>query len=172
MSRRTYVGIDASTTSTGLAVIMFDDQEIIHATAEFFLCPKSGVSWQERCVSIASQVGAALAADWRVKHLVAIGMESPFGSLNQSVPAKLGFARGAIAYALHAEKLPLPTDIAPREARRIVVGDGAATKQHVGDCLRRMTSAASTKQVYWDSDDATDALCIAMAMRMSKETRK
>jgi len=84
-------------------------------------------------------------------------IEDPFVGKNASTAIILGMARGAIIAALAELEVPVYA-YAPRHAKKIAVGTGAATKQQVA----MMMSAELGISVDHIPLDATDALALAV----------
>ena len=86
-----------------------------------------------------------------------MAIESPFYGKNAQVILKLGRAQGSamIAAISHGVKV---CEYAPRKAKMVICGNGAASKEQVAMMVER-TLGVSIESKYLD---ATDALAIAM----------
>lgn len=84
-------------------------------------------------------------------------IESPFYGKNAQVILKLGRAQGAAMTAAAGHGLEI-TEYAPRKAKMVICGNGAASKEQVALMVER-TLGINIESKYLD---ATDALAIAM----------
>ena len=84
-------------------------------------------------------------------------IETAFYGKNAQSAMKLGHARGvSILAAVNAE---IPTaEYSPREVKRAVVGNGAASKDQVSYMIQSILNLKSAPKYY----DATDALAVAL----------
>lgn len=87
-----------------------------------------------------------------------IAVESPFYGKNAQVVLKLGRAQGAAILAAQEYGVTEVAEYAPRKAKEVITGNGAASKEQVKLILEK------TLGVSLDADhlDATDALAIAL----------
>lgn len=86
-----------------------------------------------------------------------LAIESPFYGKNAQVILKLGRAQGAVICAAVAHGASV-TEYAPRRAKEVICGNGAASKEQVSMMVQNTLGIKfETKYL-----DATDALAIAM----------
>ena len=91
-------------------------------------------------------------------HPTDLAIESPFYGKNAQVVLKLGRAQGAAMIAALEYGVPSVTEYAPRKAKEVIVGNGAASKEQVQLMLEKTLGLKlDTKYL-----DATDALAIAL----------
>ncbi len=88
-----------------------------------------------------------------------VGIERVFQGVNPSSTIKLSEARGALISAVGRHKIPV-REITPAEVKRIVAGNGAATKEQVYQCLQALMSFDKGRLPL----DASDALGIAFSV--------
>lgn len=90
-------------------------------------------------------------------HPDAVACESPFYGKNAQVILKLGRAQGAAITAAAHKQVPV-FEYAPRDAKMVITGNGAASKEQVNTMVQK------TLEVSFDPKylDATDALGIAL----------
>ena len=87
-----------------------------------------------------------------------LAIESPFYGKNAQVVLKLGRAQGAAILAAKEYGVDSVTEYAPRKAKMVICGNGAASKEQVALMVER-TLGINIDSKYLD---ATDALAIAM----------
>ncbi len=96
-------------------------------------------------------------------------IESAFYGKNAQSALKLGHARGVSMLAAVQRQIPT-TEYSPREVKRALVGNGAASKEQVQFMVRSLLGLSSSKMLH----DTSDALAVALchAQRMTTPTRK
>ena len=87
-----------------------------------------------------------------------LAMESPFYGKNAQVVLKLGRAQGAAMIAALEYGVQSVTEYAPRKAKEVIVGNGAASKEQVQMMLEKQLGVKLESRHL----DATDALAIAL----------
>ena len=91
-------------------------------------------------------------------HPTELAIESPFYGKNAQVVLKLGRAQGAAMIAALEYGVQSVTEYAPRKAKEVIVGNGAASKEQVQLMLEKQLGVKLESQHL----DATDALAIAL----------
>ena len=96
-------------------------------------------------------------------------IETAFYGKNVQSAMKIGYARGVSLLAAIHNKIPT-SEYSPREVKKSVVGNGAASKQQVSFMIKSLLDIKNTKMRF----DETDALAIALchAFRIHKVTTK
>lgn len=84
-------------------------------------------------------------------------IESAFYGKNAQSALKLGHARGVSILAAVEHEIPT-TEYSPREVKKAVVGNGAASKEQVQYMVKALLRAPHSKMVL----DTSDALAIAI----------
>ncbi len=84
-------------------------------------------------------------------------IETAFYGRNAQSALKIGHARGVSILAAVNHELPT-TEYSPREVKRAVVGNGAASKEQVQYMVKSILRLRRTHKFY----DATDALAVAL----------
>lgn len=90
-------------------------------------------------------------------------IEKAFHGVNASTALKLGEARGAIIAAFARHSRPV-LEITPAEVKRIIAGNGAASKEQVYKALQALLGFERGRLPL----DASDALAIAYASALSR----
>ena len=96
-------------------------------------------------------------------------IESAFYGKNAQSALKLGHARGVSILAAVEHEIPT-TEYSPREVKKAVVGNGAASKEQVQYMVKSLLHAPDSKMVL----DTSDALAIAIChlQRLTTPTMK
>ena len=84
-------------------------------------------------------------------------IESAFYGKNAQSALKLGHARGVSILAAVAREIPT-SEYSPREVKKAVVGNGAASKEQVQYMVKSLLHIPDSRMVH----DASDALAIAL----------
>ena len=97
-------------------------------------------------------------------------IETAFYGKNVQSAMKIGYARGVSLLA--AEKNGLPSnEYSPREVKKSVVGNGAATKEQVQYMIRKLLAVKKTKMKFDESDALAVAICHAFKRNNSVKKR-
>jgi crossover junction endodeoxyribonuclease RuvC len=96
-------------------------------------------------------------------------IESAFYGKNAQSALKLGHARGVSILAAVKQDIPT-TEYSPREVKRAIVGNGAASKEQVAFMVKSLLGLTNARMLH----DTSDALAIAIchAQRMTTPTAK
>jgi crossover junction endodeoxyribonuclease RuvC len=84
-------------------------------------------------------------------------IESAFYGKNAQSALKLGHARGVAMLAAVQQQIPM-SEYSPREVKKSVVGNGAASKEQVQYMVRSLLHLPNSRMVH----DASDAVAIAL----------
>ena len=94
-------------------------------------------------------------------------IESAFYGKNAQSALKIGHARGVSMLA--AVNYEVPTaEYSPREVKKAVVGNGAASKEQVQAMVKRLLGLTTTPKYF----DATDALAVALCHISRRKTKQ
>jgi crossover junction endodeoxyribonuclease RuvC len=85
-------------------------------------------------------------------------IESAFYGKNAQSALKLGHARGVAILAAVESEIPT-TEYSPREVKKAVVGNGAASKEQVQYMVKSMLRLSSAKMLHDTSDAIAIAIC-------------
>lgn len=96
-------------------------------------------------------------------------IETAFYGKNVQSAMKIGYARGVSLLAAVHNKIPA-SEYSPREVKKSVVGNGAASKQQVSFMIRSLLNLKNTKMKFDESDALAIALC--HAFRVHRVTAK
>ena len=87
-----------------------------------------------------------------------LAIESAFYGKNAQSALKLGHARGVAILAAVESEIPT-TEYSPREVKKAVVGNGAASKEQVQYMVKSMLRISNTKMLHDTSDAIAIAIC-------------
>ena len=96
-------------------------------------------------------------------------IETAFYGKNVQSAMKIGYARGVSLLAAVHNKIPT-SEYSPREIKKSVVGNGAASKQQVSFMIKSLLDLKNVKMRFDESDALAIALC--HAFRIHKVTTK
>lgn len=88
-------------------------------------------------------------------------IETAFYGKNVQSAMKIGYARGVSLLAAELNNLPLK-EYSPREVKKSVVGNGAASKEQVQYMIRKLLAIKKVKMKYDESDALAVAICHAL----------
>lgn len=148
------LGIDPGTHRIGYGVIEMGPKPVLLACGT--LEPKGGTG--EQLAALHNEI-SALIKKWRPDRAA---LEKLFFGKNRKTALRVAEARGVIleVFARHQ----LPTDeFAPAEVKRLIAGDGGASKEGVARMVR-LTLAIDLLPA---SDDAVDAAAIALCAALT-----
>lgn len=152
------MGVDPGTLVTGYGILHFKKDTIKILKCDAIVC-KGNSKLSERLGVIFKTLNS-LIKKYQPDELV---IETAFYGKNAQSALKLGHARGAVMLAGYLNSIPM-TEYSPREVKKAVTGNGAASKIQV---MRMVKSILSLKELpkYYDT---TDALAVALCHSYKK----
>ncbi len=146
------VGIDPGTRATGYGVIEVNGSKI--CSREYgVIRAKATLPLSERLAIIHAGVDSII-SDWKPS---LVGVESAFFGKNAKTALTLGHARGVILLAAQKSGAVI-VEPSPTQAKKVITGNGHATKEQVEYMVRVLLKLPSTEI----KDDAFDGLAIAI----------
>ncbi|HKI77802.1 MAG TPA: crossover junction endodeoxyribonuclease RuvC [Ignavibacteriaceae bacterium] len=98
-------------------------------------------------------------------------IETAFYGKNVQSAMKIGYARGVSLLAAIHNKVPT-SEYSPREIKKSVVGNGAASKQQVSFMIKSLLDVKKEKMKFDESDALAIALCHAFRVKnVSKKSK-
>ena len=91
-------------------------------------------------------------------------IETAFYGKNVQSAMKIGYARGVSLLAAIHNKVPT-SEYSPREIKKSVVGNGAASKQQVSFMIKSLLNIKNEKMRFDETDALAIALCHAFRVR-------
>ncbi len=92
-------------------------------------------------------------------------LETAFYGKNVQSALKIGYARGVSLLAAINNNIPLK-EYSPREVKKSVVGNGAASKEQVQFMIKKLLGLRKMKMTYDESDALAVAVCHAFKMNL------
>lgn len=158
------IGVDPGTLFTGYGIVDFEDNELDYVASGIIKIPSSKdfaprlkKIYDELCQTIKFYKPAEFA------------LETSFYGKNVQSALKIGYARGvSLLVAIHNE-LEIK-EYSPREIKKAVVGNGAASKEQVQYMIKKLLCLKRIKIKFDESDALAVAIC--HAFKITIPTRK
>ncbi len=146
------LGVDPGTLATGYGLIEVERGRI--SVLDFdVIVNRNDRSMPLRLKEIYSRLSLVIAKF----HPDEFAIETAFYGRNAQSALKLGHARGVSMLAAVNNEIPT-TEYSPREVKKSVAGNGAASKQQVKYMVKSLLRLRETPRLF----DATDALAVAL----------
>ncbi|NWF51448.1 MAG: crossover junction endodeoxyribonuclease RuvC [Ignavibacteriaceae bacterium] len=158
------LGIDPGTLITGYGIIDFENNEIKHV-ASGIIKINAYKEQAKRLQVIYAEINS-LIKKFKPDEFA---LETAFYGKNVQSTLKIGYARGAsMLVAIHND-LPIK-EYSPREIKKAVVGNGAASKNQVQFMMKKLLCLKNNKIKF----DETDALAVAVchAFKVTSPTKR
>jgi crossover junction endodeoxyribonuclease RuvC len=146
------LGVDPGTLVTGYGVIEVD-RSSMNVLAFDVIINRNERSMPLRLKEIYARLCEVIAE----YHPDEFAIETAFYGRNAQSALKIGHARGVSILAAVNNEIPT-TEYSPREVKKAVVGNGAASKQQVKYMVKSVLRIRETPKLF----DATDALAVAL----------
>lgn len=147
------LGVDPGTLTTGFGVIMRTKNSLRLLGCGTVRNP-ANASMPVRLYRIYRELKAVIDK----YHPDELAIESAFYGKNAQSALKLGHARGVAILAAVENQIPT-TEYSPREVKKAVVGNGAASKEQVQFMVKSMLRINNTKMLLDTSDAVAIAIC-------------
>jgi len=159
----TIIGIDPGTINTGFGVVKYYRNQLTLAASGVIVTPKVK-EMAPRLEAIYDKLIQLI----RTYDPDAFALETAFYGKNVQSALKIGYARGVAMLAAKHSNLDT-AEYSPREVKKSVVGNGAATKEQVQYMIKKLLCVRKTKIKF----DETDALAVAVchAFKMSSPVK-
>ncbi len=146
------LGVDPGTLVTGYGVVEVE-KGAVHVLAFDVIINRNERSMPLRLKEIYSRLCDVIAKF----HPDEFAIETAFYGRNAQSALKIGHARGVSILAAVNNEIPT-TEYSPREVKKAVVGNGAASKEQVKFMVKSVLRLRETPKLF----DATDALAVAL----------
>lgn len=146
------MGVDPGTLVTGYGIIQFKKGKIKILKSDAIVC-KSSSKLSDRLGLIFKTLDQVI----RKYHPEEIAIETAYYGKNAQSALKLGHARGAVMLAGFINSIPM-SEYSPREVKKAVTGNGAASKFQVMKMVKSILSLKNIPKYY----DTTDALAVVL----------
>jgi crossover junction endodeoxyribonuclease RuvC len=147
------IGIDPGTMVTGYGIVARTDGALRLLDCGT-IRNAAGTSLPARLHNIYKNLGALI----MTFHPDVMAIESAFFGKNAQSALKLGHARGVSLLAAMEQSIPA-AEYTPREVKKAVVGNGAATKHQVRYMVKSILKFTTTRMALDSSDAIALALC-------------
>ena len=158
------LGVDPGTIYTGYGVIRTNKNSFTKIVNGLIKLP-TNKSLTEKLEIIYAELDKLI----KVHKPDEFAIETAFYGKNVQSAMKIGYARGVSLLAAIHNKVPT-SEYSPREIKKSVVGNGAASKQQVSFMIKSLLDIRNTKMRFDESDALAIALC--HAFRIHKVTKK
>lgn len=147
------LGIDPGTLVTGYGVIM-RDRNAFKLLGCGTVRNSSDASMPLRLKKIYNELCSVI----DTYHPDELAIESAFYGKNAQSALKLGHARGVAILAAVESEIPT-SEYSPREVKKAVVGNGAASKEQVQFMIRSLLRLSNARMLHDTSDAIAIAIC-------------
>lgn len=154
----TIIGIDPGTITTGFGVIKYYRNELSLIASGTIKTPKVK-EMAPRLESIYNELTRLI----REFDPDEFALETAFYGKNVQSALKIGYARGVSMLAARHNNLDT-AEYSPREVKKAVVGNGAASKEQVQYMIKKLLGIRKTKIKFDETDALAVAVCHAFKM--------
>ncbi|MDZ7767392.1 MAG: crossover junction endodeoxyribonuclease RuvC [Melioribacteraceae bacterium] len=154
----TIIGIDPGTITTGFGVIKYYRNELSLIASGTIKTP-AVKEMAPRLESIYNELTRLI----REYDPDAFALETAFYGKNVQSALKIGYARGVSMLAARHNNLDT-AEYSPREVKKSVVGNGAASKEQVQFMIKKLLGIRKTKIKFDETDALAVAVCHAFKM--------
>jgi len=152
------IGIDPGTQCTGFGIIEFDNNRlaviksgVIHPNTSFDMPQKLELIYDK----IINQI--------KIHSPDEFSLETAFYGKNVQSTLKIGYVRGVALLAAAHTNLKF-AEYSPREVKKAVVGNGAASKEQVQFMVKKLLALRKIKIEFDETDALAVAICHAFKM--------
>ncbi len=160
------LGVDPGTIFTGYGIIDFKNNETEQVTAGIIKIPTTK-EMAPRLKFIYEELNRLI----KIYKPDEFALETAFYGKNVQSALKIGYARGVSLLAAINNDVPLK-EYSPREIKKSVVGNGAASKEQVQFMMKKLLGIRKTKMKFDESDALAVAVCHAFKIHsFSRKSR-
>ncbi len=149
------LGVDPGTLFTGYGIIKYSNNELTPVAAGVIKIPASN-EMARRLKLIYDELDRLI----KEHKPDEFAIETAFYGKNVQSAMKIGYARGVSLLAAEMHSLP-SKEYSPREVKKSVVGNGAASKEQVQYMIKKLLSVKKNKMKFDESDALAVAVCHA-----------
>ncbi len=160
------LGVDPGTNFTGFGIINYIRNNFNRVTHGIIKLPPSK-SLPLKLEIIYNELDALI----KLYKPDEFAIETAFYGKNVQSAMKIGYARGVSILAAVHNNVPT-SEYSPREVKKSVVGNGAASKEQVGFMIRTLLEIKTVKMKFDESDALAIALCHAFRLKSSTTKSK
>jgi len=160
------LGVDPGTIFTGYGIIYQDKNSFTRVCNGLIKLP-STKSLPQKLEIIYDELSKVI----RTYKPNEFAIETAFYGKNVQSAMKIGYARGVSLLAAIHNKLPA-SEYSPREVKKSVVGNGAASKEQVAFMISTLLNLKNIKMRFDESDALAVALCHAFRLKTPQKKNK
>ncbi len=149
------LGIDPGTQYTGFGIVVFKNNSFMLVKSGI-IKPKTGDSISSRLEFIFDEITNQI----KIHNPDQFAIETAFYGKNIQSALKIGYVRGISLLAASKAGLPIG-EYSPREVKKSVVGNGAASKEQVQYMIKKLLAIRIDKMRFDESDALAVAVCHA-----------
>jgi crossover junction endodeoxyribonuclease RuvC len=153
------LGVDPGTICTGYGIIKLDSNEITIVT-HGNIKPPPFKPLSKKLEVIYDNLNKII----RQFNPDEFAIETAFYGKNVQSAMKIGYARGVSILAAAHRKIPT-TEYSPREIKKSVVGNGAASKKQVQYMISHLLKLKNKKMAFDESDALAVAICHSFKLK-------
>lgn len=161
----TILGVDPGTIFTGYGIIKFHNNSMVKIVNGIIKLPSSK-PLPLKLEIIYNEIDR-LIKEYKPEEFA---IETAFYGKNVQSAMKIGYARGVAVLAAVHNSLPT-NEYAPREIKKSVVGNGAASKEQVCFMIKNLLEIKKDTKLKFDESDAL-AVAICHAFRIKSPVKK
>ena len=160
------LGVDPGTNYTGFGIINADKNTFTRVVNGIIKLP-ANKSLTEKLEIIYDELNKLI----KKYNPDEFAIETAFYGKNVQSAMKIGYARGVSLLAAIHNKVPT-SEYSPREIKKSVVGNGAASKEQVSFMIKSLLELKKEKMKFDESDALAIALCHAFRVKnVSKKSK-
>ncbi len=153
------LGVDPGTIFTGYGLVEYDRNNFIRIASGFLSLPSSK-PLPLKLEIIYNELNK-LMNEYKPDEFA---IETAFYGKNVQSAMKIGYARGVSILAAVHNGIPT-SEYSPREVKKSVVGNGAASKEQVGYMIKTILKIKAQEMKFDESDALAVALCHAFRLK-------
>ena len=157
------LGIDPGTLQTGFGIIDFQNNELFQISSGI-IKPSLSKKLSLRLEIIYDELDKLIKL-YEPEHAA---IETAFYGKNVQSAMKIGYAKGILMLAAVRNNLPVG-EYSPREIKKAVVGNGAASKEQVQFMIKKLLAIKTGKMKFDESDALAAAVCHAFRLNLKAE---
>lgn len=162
----TILGVDPGTNFTGFGIIKNEKNNFIRVINGIIKLPSTN-SLSAKLEIIYNELDKLI----KIYRPDEFAIETAFFGKNVQSAMKIGYARGVSILAAVHNKVPT-SEYSPREIKKSVVGNGAASKEQVYFMIDTLLELKKEKMKFDESDALAVALCHAFRLKTPQKNSK
>lgn len=153
------IGVDPGTVVTGFGIVKLNKNQLTYVI-QGAIKPSSRLTLPCKLEVIYNELDKYI----KIYKPDEFAIESAFFGKNVQSAMKIGYARGVAMLAAVHNGLPV-SEYSPREVKKSVVGNGAASKRQVQYMINHILSLEEKKMLFDESDALAIATCHAFRVK-------